>query len=333
MNISEYMTQCLLHPEHGYYTTGQPLGAKGDFVTAPEISQMFGELIGLSMAQAWIDQGCPAPFCLAEIGPGRGVLMADILRATRNVPNFHSAMKLVLVDVSPTMRVTQENALSGYTVDWVNGVDKLPNIPLFLIANEFFDCLPIRQFKHTEAGWQEQMVWAQDGQLQFVLGKEAPDQIFPERAIGSFIETSSSSAAIAQAIAIHISEHSGAAFIIDYGDWGSEGDTLQAVKDHQKVSPLKFVGDADLTAHVNFQTLAEAIRPHATCSTMVTQGVFLERLGITARAQALAQKLSGSALENHIQAHKRLTHPEEMGSLFKAISITQNGHKLPAGFE
>lgn len=333
MSIDEYMTQCLLHPEYGYYTTHQPLGAKGDFVTAPEISQMFGELIGLCLAQTWMDQGAPSPFCLAELGPGRGALMADVLRATRNVPGLHNAMQVMLVEASPKLQETQKEALSGYFIEWANDINSLPELPLFLIANEFFDCLPIKQFKRTEKGWQEQVIAAKDNALHFALGKEAPDQIFPEREVGSVIETSPSSVAIAQSIGMKVSSNGGAALFIDYGDWGSHGDTLQALQNHKKTSPIDHVGQSDLTAHVNFEAIENAIMPYAKCSALIPQGVLLERLGITTRAQNLAQGLSGSALENHILAHKRLTHPDEMGTLFKAMAITPKGAKHPAGFE
>lgn len=333
MSIAEYMTQCLLHPEHGYYTTHQPFGAQGDFITAPEISQMFGELIGLSIAQTWMDQGAPSPFCLAELGPGRGTLMADILRATKNVPDFHSSMHLILVEASPTLQKTQQKQLFEYDITWKNDVSSLPETPLFLIANEFFDCLPVKQFKRTEDGWHEQLIWTDGAQLQFVLGTVSPDQIFPDRPVGSVIETSPSSAAIAQAIARHIAEYSGAAIFIDYGGWGSDGDTLQALKNHKKIDPLEQSGNADLTTHVDFQALSDAMRPFVDCSDLISQGVLLERLGITQRAQTLATKLNEKALENHIEAHNRLTHPEKMGNLFKAIAITQKNTKKPAGFE
>ena len=170
MPISEFMTLCLLHPEHGYYTNRDALGAYGDFTTAPEISQMFGEMIGLSIAQAWIDQGMPTPFVLAELGPGNGTLVADILRATKGVPNFHSSMQLHLIEASSQMRQRQETALKDYEVTWQSYFTDLPQLPLFLVANEFFDCLPIKQFRRTSVGWQEQMIGVENNKLHFMLG-------------------------------------------------------------------------------------------------------------------------------------------------------------------
>ncbi len=335
MPVSEYMTLCLLHPEHGYYTNRQALGAKGDFTTAPEISQMFGELLGLSLAQAWLDQGSPSPFVLAEIGPGNGTLMTDILRATKSVSNFHTSMTLTLVEASPAMQARQKTTLDKYDVEWADDLTALPDHPLFLIANEFFDCLPIKQFRRTDEGWQEQMVGCEGSSLNFVLGKATDPNAFQqalERPIGSMIEISSASAAISGAIAQHIGAFGGAAIIVDYGDWISDGDSLQALKSHSKIDPLTLCGQADLTAHVCFQDLSQAASHFAQVSAMASQGELLERLGITARAQALASSMQGETLENHILAHNRLTHPEQMGTLFKAISITPNNANLPAGF-
>lgn len=335
MPVSEYMTLCLLHPEHGYYINRDALGAKGDFTTAPEISQMFGELLGLSLAQAWLDQGQPAPFTLAEVGPGNGTLMVDILRATKGVSGFHQSMKLTLIEASPAMRKRQKAALKNYDVCWLDTLSTLPEQPLFLIANEFFDCMPIKQFRRTVDGWQEQMIGAENGTLHFGLGKALDPDAFEkakDMAVGDMFETSSASAAHAEAIARHIGEFGGAAIIIDYGDWICVGDSLQAVKDHAQVDVLSNCGQADLTAHVSFRELSTSAEPFAQVSSMTTQGILLERLGITQRAQSLAASMSGDALENHITAHNRLTHPSQMGTLFKAIAIAPHGTPLPAGF-
>ncbi|HSG56960.1 MAG TPA: SAM-dependent methyltransferase, partial [Paracoccaceae bacterium] len=179
MPVADYMTQCLLDPLHGYYTTVQPFGAGGDFVTAPEVSQMFGELLGLCLAQSWLDQGRPSPFVLAELGPGRGTLMTDLLRATAGVPGFSEAAQIWLVEASRPLRAVQAETLADYPLNFADSVSDLPDGPLFLIANEFFDCLPIRQYRRTEAGWQEQMIGAGDGELGFVLGKALPQQGVP----------------------------------------------------------------------------------------------------------------------------------------------------------
>ena len=333
ISVAEFMAQCLLHPDHGYYTTHQPLGAAGDFVTAPEISQMFGEMLGLCLAQAWLDQGAPAGFTLAELGPGRGTLMADILRATRGVAGFHGAANTVLVEASPSLRAVQQKTLQGYDPTWVETITDLPDHPLFLVANEFFDCLPISQHVRTIKGWQEQMITAKDGALGFMLGRAAPVELFEDAALGTVLETCPAAAAITADIARIIAAKGGVALVLDYGERQPVGDTLQAVQNHQKVDPLQNCGAADLTAHVNFKALANAANTVAQTTPLTPQGVLLERLGITARAQSLAARLQGAALENHISAHRRLTHPDEMGQLFKAIAITPKGVAQPAGFD
>ena len=174
MSLADYMAECLLHPVHGYYTTQNPFGTAGDFITAPEISQMFGELLGLCLAQAWVDQGAPDPFTLAELGPGRGTLMADILRATKCVPGFHAAMRVVLVEASPRLRAVQAQALQAFAPVWVGSLQDLPPHPLFVIANEFFDALPIRQFQRAGLGWRERLVGLTGDVLAFGLGPVVP---------------------------------------------------------------------------------------------------------------------------------------------------------------
>jgi len=336
ITVADYMADCLLHPEHGYYTTRDPLGAAGDFTTAPEISQMFGELIGLCLAQAWLDQGKPAPFTLAELGPGRGTLMADALRATAGVPGFHAAAQLHLVEASPALRQAQQTALGAHHPTWSDTAGDLPDAPLFLIANEFFDALPIRQFIRDGAGWRERQIGVQDGALSFGLSAPAPLAALTHRLDdtqqGDLVETRAPATPVIQAIAHRIARHGGAALIVDYGDWRSPGDTLQALRRHQHEDPLAHPGAADLTAHVDFEALATAAAP-AAFTRLTTQGVFLERLGIAQRAQALAVKLSGAALDAHIAAHRRLTLPSEMGSLFKVLGLYPKSNPPPPGLD
>ena len=330
MTVSEYMAQCLYHPEHGYYTNAAPIGAKGDFTTAPEISQMFGELIGLSLAHAWLGQGAPAPFCLAELGPGSGQLMSDILRATQSVPGFHTAAQLHLCEVNPNLKAKQASSLPNPT--WISDTTQLPDLPLFLIANEFFDCLPVNQYVARDTGWDEHIIAAQDGKLTFARRPAgAVETELPDAPKGTILELSPAANAIAQDIARQITSNGGCALIIDYGSTGETGDTLQALQNHTKVDPLHQPGQSDLTAHVNFNALSDAIKDAQTIGPE-PQGAFLERLGITARAQQLAANLSDDALETHIAAHRRLTHPEEMGQLFKTFAILPVGAPKPAGF-
>ncbi len=335
MTVADFMTQCLYHQTYGYYTTGDPLGSTGDFVTAPEISQMFGELLGLALAQSWLDQGAPAPFCLAELGPGSGQLMADVLRATAKVPGFHSAMHLHLYEVNAGLIEAQRDRLNGFRPAWIHDVADLPDMPLFLLANEFFDCLPIRQFVLSDAGWQEQLVAASGDELTFAtkpagaISAKLPSDATP----GSTIELRAAANAVVAGLAVQIGKSGGCAIIVDYGDEPLSGDTLQAVKNHQKLDPLTEPGSSDLTAHVDFSALATAAAPFAQSSKLTPQGVLLERLGITQRAQALANTLRGTALESHIAAHRRLTHGDEMGKLFKAVAITPHGAPHPPGFD
>lgn len=332
ITLADYMAECLMHPEHGYYTKQDPLGATGDFTTAPEISQMFGELIGLAIAQAWLDRGAPAPFRLVELGPGRGTLMADILRATAKVPDFHEALDLHLIETSPTLRARQAQTVD-HPLQHHSQLDDVPDGPLFLVANEFFDALPVRQFQRDATGWRERMIGLAGDTLGFGLSDLVPvlEDRLEDTKPGDIVETSPTALAIAQTVGRRIDAHGGFALIIDYGDWRALGDTLQAVRDHQPVDPLTTPGDADLTCHVDFEALTQAAAPAQT-SRLTPQGVLLERLGITTRAQSLAQNLTGDALESHIAAHRRLTHPQEMGTLFKAIALTQHGSPLPPGF-
>lgn len=334
ITVADYMADCLLHPEHGYYTTRQPFGAAGDFTTAPEISQMFGELIGLCLAQTWLDQGSPPHFTLAELGPGRGTLMADILRATRGIPGFHAAAKVTLLEASPALRETQRATLGAHPAQWLEDVTQLPQSPLFLIANEFFDALPIRQFTRDTAGWREHLVGLTDGRLSFGLSAAAPLAMLNHRLNdtepGDIVEVCPAAPVIIEQIAQRIAAHGGAAILIDYGNWRSNGDTLQALRAHAFSPPLATPGHADLTAHVDFAALALAAAP---CAVKFTdQGAFLTRLGLQARAQRLGQNLSGAALENHMAATRRLTDAAEMGTLFKVLALYPPSKAAPPGF-
>jgi NADH dehydrogenase [ubiquinone] 1 alpha subcomplex assembly factor 7 len=335
MTLAEYMGECLLHPDLGYYMRKDPLGRAGDFITAPEISQMFGELIGLWMAQVWMDQGAPGDAILLEMGPGRGTLMADLLRATQGVPGFHAAMDLHLVEASPHLREVQCTALAAHRPSFHDTLDSVPERPVFAIANEFFDAMPIRQFRRAKGDfWHERVVGLDAGTLAIGLAPPAPLAALEHRLAdtepGMIVETCAPAKAIAAELGRRIAARGGAAILIDYGAEESIGDTFQAVARHRSVNPFDRPGMADLTAHVAFGPLARAARP-ARASALVPQGVFLERLGITARAQALAKKLRGPALDRHIAAHRRLTHPDEMGHLFKVRALYPDAMATPPG--
>jgi SAM-dependent MidA family methyltransferase len=333
ITVADYMTECLLHPQYGYYTTRPPFGTQGDFITAPEISQMFGELIGLALGQAWLDQGAPEEAVLAEIGPGRGTLMSDMLRVLAKLPGAEG-LRPHLIEASPRLRAEQAKLLPGAV--WVDDVSALPEGPLFLVANEFFDALPIRQFVRAQAGWAERMIGLSEDALAFGLSQAVPlaalEHRLADTSPGEFVETCAPAQPIAAEIGRRIAAHGGAALIIDYGGWHGSGDTLQALRSHTVDDALAAPGQADLTAHVDFEPLALAAASQGARPTaLVAQGVFLERLGITTRAQALARAMSGDQLEAHIAAHRRLTHPDEMGSLFQVLGLTPSDAPPIAG--
>ncbi len=242
----------------------------------------------------------------------------------------------MLLEASPALRAVQAETLTAHAPRWIAQVEKLPARPTFAVANEFFDALPIRQFVREGARWRERQVGLRSGELAFGLGPPQPQPALAHRLDdtkdGDLVEDCAAAAPILSTLAARIAAHGGAALILDYGDWRSLGDTLQAVQDHAPTDPLNAPGMADLTAHVDFEALQRACDP-CTPSRVTAQGVFLERLGITARAQALAQTLTGPALDRHIAAHRRLTHPEEMGNLFKTFGIVPQGAAMLPGLD
>jgi len=329
--ISSYMALANSH----YYATRDPLGAAGDFVTAPEISQMFGELIGLWLAETWMRAGQPAPV-LVELGPGRGSLMADLRRAIARVPVLGAA-PVHLVETSPALRQAQKQRLPD--AQWHDDLNSLPtDQPLLVVANEFFDALPICQFIRTEQGWRERMIALQDDAFTPVAGPVQMDGAIDDALAGSpsgtIVEKSPAGSAVMTDLAARIAAQGGVALIIDYGYCGpAAGDTLQAVKQHQYADVLARPGEHDLTAHVDFNMLADAARQAGATPWPVTdQGEWLHRLGIAARAARLAK-----ANPDHAQALakdvKRLTAPDEMGSLFKVLAVTAPQWPRPIGFE
>ncbi|SLN26893.1 class I SAM-dependent methyltransferase [Roseisalinus antarcticus] len=334
LTLADYMALCLSHPEHGIYASADPLGAGGHFTTAPEITQMFGELVGLALGQAWLDQGAPDRIVLAELGPGRGTLMQDALRALARVPGFADAAALHLVETSPALRREQARRLPG--AQWHDHLAGLPEAPLFLVANEFFDALPIRQFQRDGDAWRERVVGASGERLTLGLTAAAAlaelEHRLNDTEDGQIVETCPALPAIATEIGRRVAAHGGAALVVDYGDWRSRGDTFQALRHHAPADPFAEPGTADLTAHVDFEALARAAAP-AAHTALTPQGVFLERLGIAQRTGQLAERLAGDALESHLAAHRRLTLPSEMGHLFKVIGLFPDGAAPPPGLE
>ncbi len=327
IGVAEYMRIALTDPEHGYYMRKDPFGAAGDFVTAPEISQMFGEMMGLFFVQAWEDRGRPARFHFAEIGPGRGTLMADMLRAAKLRPEFLAAAEVSLIEESPALRAIQEKTLSGAGVRWVSGFEELSGAPLFHAANEFLDALPANQFVKSKLGWHARMVAKKEDELVFALSEECEPDSFAPASLrgapeGSIWEIGTEAIAAMRTIAGKIAEHGGVALIVDYGYSGPFlGDTFQAVKAHRYADPLAEPGEADLTFHVDFTALTEAAQEAgAHVYGPVTQGAFLSELGIGLRAERLKRANPERANEIDAALH-RLARKDQMGALFKAMAI------------
>jgi len=342
LTVAEFMGEALGHPEHGYYATRDPFGRRGDFITAPEISQTFGELIGLWAATVWDSLGRPPRIVLAELGPGRGTLMADALRAARVWPEFEKAVELHLVETSPVLRRMQAEMLGGAEPAWHDDFDSLPDGPLVAIANEFLDALPIHQLVRTEEGWRERMVTLDETgrQLAFAVAaeetkfsKEVPLR-FANAPIGSIFELSPHAVSIALRLAMRLARGGGAALFVDYGHFLSAcGDTLQAVRNHQRHDPLTDPGTADLTAHVDFGMLADVLTAGgAAVHGPVTQGSFLRALGIEKRAEMLIGRATAAQANDIRIAIARLTAGDQMGMLFKVLAATSPGLAPPPGF-
>ena len=322
MPVSAFMAAALLDPSYGYYATRDPFGAAGDFITAPEISQTFGELVGLWAAVAWQAMGGPARVVLAELGPGRGTLMADLLRAAATLPPFRAALDVWLVEASPVLRRRQEAALAGQTAHWADSFSDLPPGPLLLVANEFFDALPIEQYVRASDGWRRRMVGLDaGGGLAFVVGPLADPGPAPAAPADAIFETCPAGRRLAADLGRRLATQGGAALLIDYGHGRSAaGDTLQALRRHRPAPVLDTVGEADLTAHVDFEALAAAAIP-ARAWGPVPQGHFLRSLGIETRAARLAAGKDPAQAADILGRMHRLIDAAEMGTLFKVMAL------------
>lgn len=320
-----------------YYATKEPFGVGGDFVTSPEISQMFGELVGLWLADLWQRAGAPSEVILAELGPGRGTLMVDALRAiARAAPGLRSAIRLHLVEKSPRLRAIQAQALPD--AQWHDDISTLPDdAPLLLLANEFLDALPLAQFEKLEDGWVLRRVEAQaDGGARWDRSVGANLAFIPaalrDAPPGSVHERNFGSEQLAAAVAKRVAAQGGAALFIDYGYAGPGlGDTLQALKGGQFADPLETLGEADISAHVDFAAVARAASPHARVHGPTGQGAFLESLGLSARAEALKALASIERRAEIEAARVRLSAAAAMGRLFQALAIVSRDWPAPAG--
>lgn len=335
MSVASYMGLCLTHPREGYYRTADPLGSKGDFITAPEISQMFGELIGFFFVNLWQQMKEPRSFTLLELGPGRGTLMQDALRVASRADGFSNALHLQLFETNAELKAQQQSRLGEYTPYWASEIDAVSDDPLFVVANEFFDALPIRQFVKAETGWHERLVGLKGDTRVFGLSPTPiPPSAMPEAvrdaAPGEVYEANLAAADVMTRLSRIIARQGGAFLAIDYGYARTRtGETLQAISKHAYVDPLHSPGAADLSAHVDFGALGEASRAAGLVAHRVTgQGDFLRRLGIVERAEMLTRANPDQA-ETIAAALRRLTDSAEMGELFKVFVAASPGLEPP----
>ena len=341
LSVGAFMAMALHDPRGGYYARHEPLGRAGDFITAPEISQIFGELIGLWCADLWQRLGRPDPVILAELGPGRGALMQDFLRAAATLPPFRRALRLYLIEASPVLRAEQQRRLTAAEPQFVEGIEALPAGPLLLIANEFLDALPIRQLMRSRSEWAErQVALDRNGRLAFSDGPENPaltllvPPALRQLPPGTVVELCPAAAALAAALGERFTRAPGAALFIDYGYFPSRpGPTLAALRRHQPVGVLDDPGNADLSAHVDFAAFAGSARSAgAAVWGPVPQGRFLEALGAEARLAGLMARATPAQRALIGSGLRRLIDPAEMGNLFKVLALSSPDLPAPAGF-
>ena len=333
--VSEYMALCLFDPRDGYYTTREPFGTGGDFTTAPEISQMFGELVAVWLYEAWLAIGKPMPVTVAEIGPGRGTLMKDMLRTfSRLDRGFVAGAAFAMVETSPRLAEIQKKTLAGAPAmpDWHETVDTLAKTPLLIVGNELFDAIPSRQFVRTGKGWRERMIGLDDDdRLSFFAGAASLDpSLLPADAVdaplGAVIELSPARSALMTSIAERIASNSGAGLFIDYGYLRpGVGDTLQALRNHRHEEVLANPGEADLTTHVDFSALASAAHALGLDARTTTQGSFLLDMGLLERAGQLGAGASQTIREKITGEVERLAGQQAMGELFKVLAVMPSG--------
>ncbi|AGB44644.1 hypothetical protein Mesau_02206 [Mesorhizobium australicum WSM2073] len=331
MPVNEYMALCLFDPRDGYYTTREPFGAAGDFITAPEISQMFGELVAVWLYQAWAAIGRPMPVTVAEIGPGRGTLMKDMLRTlSRLDPALANGAAFAMIETSPRLAEIQKQTLGAtpFAIDWHEAIETLPHQPLLIVGNELFDAVPIRQFIRAGADWRERMVGLDDADnLCFFAGAGSVDPtLLPRDAAdapqGAIVEIAPARTALMAAIAERMAAHGGAGLFLDYGHLRpGVGDTLQALRRHSHEDVLANPGEADLTSHVDFAALAAIVRAHGLDAHLSTQGNFLLGMGILERAGQLGADAGQAARDKISDAVERLAGPQAMGELFKVLAV------------
>jgi NADH dehydrogenase [ubiquinone] 1 alpha subcomplex assembly factor 7 len=328
MPLDRFMTLALAHPQHGYYMTRDPFGVDGDFTTAPEISQIFGELIAVWVAQAWRVMGEPRHFALVELGPGRGTLMADVLRVLEQVKGARKAAEVHFVEMSPVLRSAQAERVPDAT--WHAGLASLPALPTIVIANEFFDALPIRQFAEHHSRANEIVIVSRDNGL--ALAEIPSLQRLPVR--DAIWEDHSIRKSFATALGDHLTKVGGYSLIIDYGHARSAaGDTLQALYKHEPCAITENVGEADITSHVDFESIAKGLAEGGMARAgFMTQGEFLKAMGIAERTAILLKSADVKQSEQLSSASQRLVAADQMGQLFKVLAAASKGLSLPYPF-
>lgn len=343
ISVADYMEVCLTGAGAGYYASRQPIGASGDFITAPEVSQIFGELIGLWAVAVWQSMGEPKSVTVAELGPGRGTLMADALRAWRSVPAFNASVSVALIETSPALREAQHATLydAEVPVKWYETLQDAPPGPLIVIANEFVDALPIRQLVWRGATWRERAVTIdRDGDFAFCEGREVLNDALRQLADaldapdGSILEVRPAAAALVSALAARSREAPLAALIVDYGHEETAcGDTLQAVSRHAFADPLSAPGEVDLTAHVDFAALKDSASAHGlSVFGPMPQGEFLLKLGLEPRRERLCEQATPEQRQDIVSGTERLVDPQAMGLLFKVLALASSGLAPPPPF-
>jgi NADH dehydrogenase [ubiquinone] 1 alpha subcomplex assembly factor 7 len=338
ISVADYMQACLADAHEGYYTSRETIGASGDFITSPEVSQVFGELIGLWAVAVWHAMGEPKSIIVVELGPGRGTLLADASRAWRTQTAFAGRVSLALVETSPVLREVQKEVLRGshHPIQWCETIEDIPEgHPIIVFANEFIDALPVRQLVRRRASWRERCVGLdQNGRFAFVDGDIVRDDTLPAAPDGAIMERRPGTARLLAALAARASQAPLAALVIDYGHVKSDvGDTLQAVRYHRYADPLTEPGKADLTAHVDFSALkqeAEAFGLRAFGP--MPQSEFLLRLGLVARRDRLLETARPEQRELISSGATRLADPSQMGVLFKVLALASDGLAPPPPF-
>ena len=326
ISVAEYMDTCLYHHEHGYYMSSTPLGSEGDFTTAPEISQIYGEMIGAWIADTWIKMGRPQSWQLLEAGPGNGTLMKDILRTLEHaLPESYEGITITLLEISPMLKIKQRESLENHNICWANSLDDISfEKPTIVIANELLDAFPVRQFKQkTNGEYQEKLITLQNGKFEWTLSDETTNLNLS----GEVVETSDAMESFLCKLKDKLTN--GAALFIDYGDHAT-GDSLQAIEKHKKVNLFEHPGKADLTAHVNFDNVRRVLGTDRT-SFAEPMGQFLNSIGLPLRAAALLGRATEEQKKDIEQATYRLMHPEQMGEMFKVITYRTHAEYDLAG--